>query len=96
MSVRILFFAKACPAMKLHRVGIVAILLVFFAGTAWGNTQDQELAEKFSPILIFVEEPKNLDWKVIFPEPVEPVGATWQLGKFTPLTSGIIKGQAHA
>ena len=35
-----------------------------------------ELAEKFSPILILTEHPTRTDRKVIFPEPVEIMGAT--------------------
>ena len=51
-----------------------------------GNTADRnfnmsiyskELAEKFSPILILTEHPSREDRKVIFPEPVEIMGATY-------------------
>ncbi len=44
---------------NLFRNGIVrnwqvAIWLLLFLSTAWGNTQDRKLAKKFSPILILV------------------------------------------
>ena len=40
------------------------------------NVYSIELAEKFSPILILTEHPSREDRKVIFPEPVEIMGAT--------------------
>ena len=74
--------------------GLVGILLFVFSSMVWGNTQDEELAEKFSPILILAKEPENPDRKVIFPEPVEIMGVTKKLGKFDPLTWNAT-GQAH-
>ncbi|MYD61426.1 MAG: hypothetical protein F4W91_10325, partial [Gemmatimonadetes bacterium] len=47
------------------------LLIYFLSSIAWGNTQDQQLAEKFSPILILVEDPTDSNKKVIFPELVE-------------------------
>ncbi len=71
------FYRKICPAMSLHGIGIVAVIFFVFSSLAWGNTQDEELAEKFSPILILTEHPSSSKKgrKVIFPEPVEIMGA---------------------
>lgn len=57
--------------MGLRGIGSVALVLLVFSSIAWGNTQDQQLAEKFSPILILVEDPTRTDRIVLFSEPVE-------------------------
>ena len=53
------------------------MLIFLFSSIVWGNTQDQDLAEKFSPILILTEHPSpdKKDRIVLFPEPVEIVKA---------------------
>lgn len=58
-----------------HGIGIATILIFVISSLADSKTQDELLAEKFSPILILAEEPENPGRKVIFPEPVEIMGA---------------------
>ena len=72
--------SRACLHHKgtyLRGFGIAAILIFLFFSIAWGNTQDQLLAEKFSPILILTEHPSpdKKGRRVIFPEPVEIMSA---------------------
>ena len=69
------FSGKICPDMGLCGIESVALVLLVFSSIAWGKTQDQLLAENFSPILIMAKDPENPGRKVIFPEPVEIVGA---------------------
>ena len=58
------------------RIGIAALLIFLFSSIAYSQTQDQRLAETFSPILILTEHPTKSGRKVIFPEPVEIMGVT--------------------
>ena len=51
------------------------LAFVVLSSLAHSKTQDELLAEKFSPILILAEEPENPGRRVIFPEPVEIMGA---------------------
>ena len=84
MSVKASFRRKICPVMVsvlhhngtcLRGLGTAAILIFLLSSIAWSQTQDQRLAETFSPILILTTNPTKSDRKVIFPESVEIVGA---------------------
>ena len=59
----------------LRGIGTIAILIFLFSSIAYSQTQDQQLAETFSPILILTEHPTKSGRKEIFPEPVEIMGA---------------------
>ena len=54
---------------------MLVLAFIVLSSLAHSKTQDELLAEKFSPILILAEEPENPGRRVIFPEPVEIMGA---------------------
>ena len=57
------------------RIGTAAIFIFLLSGIAYSQTQDELLAEQFSPILILTKNPTQPDREAIFPEPVAIMGA---------------------